>query len=160
MSLNTGDRFPEASFKTLTADGMQDVSSKELCDGKTVVLFAVPGAFTPTCSDVHLPGFVEHLDDLKAKGADTVACLAVNDAFVLGAWKKQRGIPDDILLLSDGNGDFSHSTGLEMDISAFGMGKRAKRYAMIVRDGEVTYLGVEPGREVGVSSAQAVLENL
>ncbi|REJ73381.1 MAG: peroxiredoxin [Acidobacteria bacterium] len=160
MALQTGDRLPEASFKTLTSDGMQDISTKELCDGKTVVLFAVPGAFTPTCSDVHLPGFIDRHQEMLERGADTVACLAVNDAFVMSAWKKSRGIPQPILMLSDGNGDFADATGLSMDVSAFGMGHRSKRYAMIVRDGVVSYLGVEPGREVGVSSADAVLENL
>ena len=160
MALQTGDSLPETSFKTLTSDGMQDISTKELTDGKTVVLFAVPGAFTPTCSDVHLPGFIEHAGAIREQGVDTIACIAVNDAFVMSAWKKARNMPEDFLMLSDGNGDFAAATGLEMDISAFGMGKRSARYAMIVRDGVIGYLGVEPGREVGVSGAEAVLENL
>jgi peroxiredoxin len=125
-----------------------------------VVLFAVPGAFTPTCSDVHLPGFVSHLDELSAKGVDTVACLAVNDPFVMGAWQKQREIPESLKLLSDGNGDFVEALGLVLDASRFGMGKRSRRFAMVVDDGVVSYLGVEPGGEVGVSGAAAVLESL
>lgn len=160
MTIQVGDTLPEASFKVITDEGMQDISSRELFAGKKVVLFAVPGAFTPTCSDVHLPGFIDRVEEIKGKGADTVACVAVNDAFVLSAWRKARGIPEDIVLLSDGNGDFAQAMGLTLDISAFGMGTRSARYAAIVDDGRVTYLGVEPGREVGVSSAEAVLENL
>ena len=160
MAVQVGDSLPDASFKTLTSDGMQDISTRELCAGKKVVLFAVPGAFTPTCSDVHLPGFMEQVSELKAKGADTVACIAVNDAFVMSAWRRSREIPEDIVLLSDGNGEFTKAAGLEMDASAFGMGVRSKRYAAIVDDGKITYLGIEPGREVEASSAAAVLENL
>jgi peroxiredoxin len=160
MSISVGDRVPKATFKQMTKDGMKDVPSSELFDGKKVVLFAVPGAFTPTCSDVHLPGFITRVDDLKAKGADVVACVAVNDAFVLSSWRKARAIPDDIQLLADGNAEFTKSMGLELDARGFGMGTRSRRYAAIVDDGKVTYLGVEPGREVGVSSADAVLEHL
>lgn len=160
MSIDVGDKIPEASFKQLTPDGMQDVSTRELCAGKKVVLFAVPGAFTPTCSDVHLPGFVDRLSELKAKGADTVACLAVNDAFVMNAWGTVRDIPEGIELLSDGNGDFVEAAGLVLDASRFGMGKRSKRFAAVIDDGVVQYLGVEPAGEVGVSSADAVLEAL
>ena len=160
MSISVGDKVPKATFKRLTKDGMKDVPSSELFDGKKVVLFAVPGAFTPTCSDVHLPGFITRVDDLKAKGADTVACVAVNDAFVLSSWRKARAIPDDILLLADGNAEFTKAMGLELDASGHGMGTRSRRYAAIVEDGKVTYLGVEPGREVGVSSADAVLQHL
>ncbi len=160
MSIQVGDRVPDGKFKKLTADGMKDVSSAELFGGKKVVLFAVPGAFTPTCSDVHLPGFIDRAGELKAKGADTVACVAVNDAFVLAAWRKQRSIPDAVELLADGNGAFTKALGLELDASAFGMGTRSRRYAAVIADGVVQYLGVEPGREVGVSSADAVLEAL
>ena len=160
MSINVGDRVPEASFKQLTPEGMQDISTRELFDGKKVVLFAVPGAFTPTCSEVHLPGFVDRLSEIQAKGVDTVACVAVNDAFVMNAWGHAREIPDDILLLADGNGDFTRAMGLELDVSGFGMGKRSKRYAAIVDNGTVQYLEVESGGEVGVSSADAMLEAL
>ena len=160
MSIGVGDQVPQATFKQLTKDGMKDVPSSELFGGKKVVLFAVPGAFTPTCSDVHLPGFITRVDDLKAKGADIVACVAVNDAFVLSSWRKARAIPDDIALLSDGNGDFTRGMGLELDARGFGMGMRSRRYAAIVDHGKVTYLGVGPGREVGVSGAEAVLQHL
>lgn len=160
MTIEVGAKIPESTLKTMTQDGIQDVSTRELFDGKKVVLFAVPGAFTPTCSDVHLPGFVARLDDLKGKGADTVACLAVNDPFVMGAWRKARQIPEEIVLLSDGNGDFVEALGLVLDASRFGMGKRSRRFAMVVDDGEVRYLGVEPAGEVGVSGADAVIESL
>jgi peroxiredoxin len=160
MPIAVGDKVPQATFKQLTKDGMKDVPSAELFDKKKVVLFAVPGAFTPTCSDVHLPGFITRVDELKAKGADVVACVAVNDAFVMSSWRKSRAIPDDIQLLSDGNGDFTRAMGLELDARGFGMGMRSKRYAAIVDHGKLTYLGVEPGREVGVSSADAVLQHL
>ena len=160
MTLQVGDSLPEATFKTLGPEGMSDVSTRELTQGKKVVLFAVPGAFTPTCSDQHLPGFMDRVAEIKAKGVDTVACIAANDAFVLNAWRQQRSIPEDIILLSDGNLEFTEAADLVLDISAFGMGKRSARYAAIIDDGQVTYLGVEPGREVGVSSAEAVLENL
>jgi glutaredoxin/glutathione-dependent peroxiredoxin len=160
MTIAAGDKIPEATFKQLTKDGMKDVPSSEIFDGKKVVLFAVPGAFTPTCSDVHLPGFITRASDLKAKGADVVACVAVNDAFVLASWRKARAIPDEIQLLADGNGEFTRAMGLELDARGFGMGTRSRRYAAIVDDGTVTYIGVEPGKEVGASSADAVLKYL
>ena len=160
MSVEVGDRVPEATFKLLSSEGMQNVSTSELFDGKKVVVFAVPGAFTPTCSDVHLPGFIDTASEIKAKGVESVLCISVNDAFVLSAWRKSRGIPDDIQLLADGNGEFTRAMGLELDASAFGMGSRSRRYAAIVDDGVVQYLGVEPGGEVGVSGADAVLELL
>ena len=160
MSIKTGDTLPEASFKQMTSDGIVDISTRELFEGKTVVLFAVPGALTPTCSEVHMPGFVEHLESLKAKDVDTVACVAVNDVFVINEWRKVRSIPDGILLLSDGNCEFTSKVGLELDASRFGMGTRSRRYAAVVDDGVVKYLGVEPAGEVGVSGAEAVLEEL
>ncbi len=160
MPIETGQQIPEATLKTLTADGMQDVSSRELFDGKKVVMFAVPGAFTPTCQDVHLPGFIDNLDAMREKGADTVACVAVNDPFVMAAWREARGIPADLQLLSDGNGEFAEALGLVLDATRFGMGKRSRRYAAIVDDGKLTYLGVEEGGEVSVSGADAVLEAL
>ena len=160
MSIKTGETIPEASFKRMTSDGIVDISTRELFEGKKVVLFAVPGALTPTCSEVHMPGFVEHLETIKASDVDTVACLAVNDVFVINEWRKTREIPDDIVLLSDGNCEFTAKVGLELDASRFGMGTRSRRYAAIVDDGVVTYLGVEPAGEVGVSGAEAVLEQL
>jgi len=160
MAIKLGEQLPSATFKTLGPEGMTDISTRELTHGKKVVLFAVPGAFTPTCSDRHLPGFVDQVGEIKAKGVDTVACISTNDAFVLKAWRDSRSIPEEILLLSDGNCEFSEATGLVLDVSAFGMGKRSARYAAIVEDGTLTYLGVEPGGEVGVSSAEAILENL
>ncbi len=160
MAIEVGDRVPEVTFKQLTSDGIQDVPSGELLAGKKVVLFAVPGAFTPTCSDIHMPGFVEKYADLEAKGVDTVACVSVNDPFVMAAWAKSRGIPEKLLVLSDGNGEFARAMGLELDASRFGMGTRSRRFAAIIDDGVVTMLGVEPAGEVGVSSAEAVLEAL
>jgi peroxiredoxin len=160
MTIKVGDRIPEASFKRLGAGGIEDISTHELFDGKKVVIFAVPGAFTPTCSDLHLPGFIDKAGTMKGRGVDTVACVAVNDPFVMSAWSKARAIPDDVLLLADGNAQFTQSVGLVLDASGFGMGTRSRRYAAIVDDGVVRYLGVEAGRDVGVSSADAVLENL
>ena len=160
MGIGVGDKLPEASFKHMTEDGIQDISTHELCNGKTVVLFAVPGAFTPTCQDVHMPTYIDNVDQLKAAGADTVACVAVNDVFVMNEWRKARAIPDGILLLSDGNGDFIKAMGLELDASGFGMGMRSQRWAAVIRDGVVEALNVEPGREVGVSGAGAMLEAL
>lgn len=160
MSIKTGDTIPEASFKQMTPDGIVDISTRELFEGKKVVLFAVPGAMTPTCSEVHMPGFIENLEAIRSGAVDTVACLAVNDVFVINEWRKARSIPDDIVLLSDGNGEFTSRVGLELDASRFGMGTRSRRYAAIVDDGVLTYLGVEPAGEVGVSGAEAVLEQL
>jgi glutaredoxin/glutathione-dependent peroxiredoxin len=160
MSVVVGDQVPESSFKRMTGNGIEDVSTKELFAGMKVVLFAVPGAFTPTCSDVHLPGFIDRAAELRAKGVDTIACVSVNDPFVMSAWGRARSIPDDILLLADGNGDFAKAMGLVLDASGFGMGIRSRRYALIADDGKITYLGVEPGRDVGVSSADAVLDQL
>ncbi len=160
MSIGAGDQLPEATFKHMTEDGIQDISTRELCDGKTVVLFAVPGAFTPTCQDVHLPSYVGNVDALKAAGADTIACVAVNDVFVMNEWRAARGIPAEILLLSDGNGDFAKAMGLELDASGFGMGIRSQRWAAVVKDGVVQTLNVEPGREVGVSGGEAMIEAL
>ncbi len=160
MAIQVGDRLPDVTFKSLTAEGLQDHTTADFFGGKKVVLFAVPGAFTPTCSDTHLPGFQVVSDKILASGVDTIACVAVNDAFVLDAWAKARNIGDDITMLSDGNGAFADATGLDLDLSALAFGKRSKRYAMIVDDGVVQYLGVEPGKDVGVSSADAVLAAL
>jgi glutaredoxin/glutathione-dependent peroxiredoxin len=161
MRINGGDRLPEATFKRLAAGGLKDVTTDELCAGKTVVLFAVPGAFTPTCSARHLPGYLAEADALKANGVDTIACVAVNDAFVLDAWAKANDVGDTILMLADGNGTFTKAIGLEYDATARGFGVRSKRYAMVVADGVVKELKVEetPG-VVEVSGADAILASL
>jgi len=159
MSILVGDKVPATTFKIMTAEGPQDMSSDELFAGKKVVFFAVPGAFTPGCSMTHLPGFVVQADAIKAKGADTIACMAVNDAFVMGSWGKAQNA-EEIVMLADGNGEFTRAVGLEMDGTGFGMGMRCRRFGMIVEDGTVTYLGVEAPGEIKVSSAEAMLEQL
>jgi len=160
MAITVGDRIPEVSLKKMGAEGPVTVSSKEVLGKGKVVLFAVPGAFTPTCSDYHLPGFVIRADDLSAKGVDTVACIAVNDAFVMGAWGESQNVGNSVVLLADGNADFARAVGLELDGTGFGMGVRSQRYAMVLEDGVVTYLGVEPGPGLSVSGADAVLAAL
>ena len=142
MNIKVGDRLPEAKFTVMAQGGPKAVSSGELFKGKKVVLFAVPGAFTPTCSEQHLPGFVGLADEIKAKGVTTIACTAVNDVFVMDAWSKSRGA-QDITMLADGNGDFAKALGLNLDLSPFGLGVRSQRYAMVVDDGVVEYLAVE-----------------
>lgn len=159
MAIAIGDKIPAASLKIMGDKGPQDITTQEIFPGKKVVLFAVPGAFTPGCTVTHLPGFVVLADKIKDKGVDTIACVAVNDAFVMDAWGKTQNA-DEILMLGDGNGSFTRALGLELDATGFGMGTRSRRYAMIVEDGVVSYLGVEPGGDIGVSSATAVLEQL
>jgi peroxiredoxin len=158
MSIKIGDRIPNVSLKHMDKDGMQTVSTDDLFKGKKVVLFALPGAFTPTCSAKHLPGFVNQFDQIKAKGVDTIACLSVNDAFVMDAWGKQQNATDKVLMLADGNGDFSKAVGLTMDGTAYGMGLRASRYAMVIQDGVVKALNIEAPGAFEVSSAEAVLK--
>jgi len=160
MSIQVGDKVPAGSFGVMTSDGPGSVSSDELFAGKKVVLFAVPGAFTPTCSARHLPGFVQNAAALKSKGVDTIACLSVNDLFVMDAWGKDQGVGDSVVMLADGNGDYTKALGLELDASGFGMGQRAKRFAMVVDDGVVTQLHVEAPGEFRVSAAEFILENL
>jgi peroxiredoxin len=143
MAITIGSRLPEATFRVMTPSGPAAKTTAEIFDGKRVALFAVPGAFTPTCSNSHLPGFLANLDAFKAKGVDTIACTAVNDVFVLDAWAKSTGAGDKILFLSDGNGDFARGLGLDMDGSGIGFGIRSKRYAMLVEDGVVKALNVE-----------------
>src|SRR6202046_2542632 len=157
MTIKVGDRLPQASFMTMTEDGPRPLSGEELFGGKTVALFAVPGAFTPTCSARHLPGFVDKADALKAKGVDTIACVSVNDAFVMGAWAKAQNVGASVLMLADGNGDFTKTLGLELDASRFGMGARSQRYSLIAKDGVVTHLNVEEGGDFKVSSADYML---
>ena len=158
MLIKKGDRIPSASFKTMGKDGPQDINTDDIFKGKKVVLFAVPGAFTPGCSQTHMPGFVVKLDEIKAKGVDTVACTAVNDVFVMDAWQKNQNA-EHILMLADGNGDFAESIGLALDLSAGGLGKRSKRYAMIVDDGVVSWIGIDD-KGVEQSSADSVLAEL
>ena len=160
MGLKVGDKLPQVNFTTLTEDGPVALSTNELCAGKTVAIFAVPGAFTPTCSAQHLPNFQDRLEALKAKGVDKVACTSVNDVFVMGAWADAQNVGDSIIMLADGNGEFAQATDLTLDASGFGMGLRSKRYAMIVKDGTVTQLNVEQGGEYTISSADKLLEDL
>jgi peroxiredoxin len=159
MTIQAGDKIPAATFKVMTADGPQDISSDDVFAGKKVVFFAVPGAFTPGCSMTHLPGFVVNADAIKARGVDTIACMSVNDAFVMGAWGDAQNA-EEILMLADGNGEFTGALGLELDASGFGMGKRAQRFGMIIDDGTVTHLAIEAPGEIRVSSADAMLEAL
>jgi peroxiredoxin len=160
MTIKVGDHVPSATLTTMGPDGPRPIKTDELFAGKTVALFAVPGAFTPTCSVKHLPSFKVHAGDLKAKGVDVIACVSVNDVFVMKAWGENQGVGDDILMLADGNGDFTKALGLELDGSRFGLGQRSQRYSMIVKDGVVTELNVETGGEYRVSSAEYMLEQL
>jgi glutaredoxin/glutathione-dependent peroxiredoxin len=160
MTIKVGDKIPAAKLKQMTPEGMKDVDTGEFFKGKKVVLFAVPGAFTPTCSAKHLPGFVEKAGEIRAKGVDVVACLSVNDAFVMNAWGKDQKAEGKVTMLGDGNGDFTRAVGLEMDGSGYGLGKRSQRYAMVVQDGVVKTLNVEKPGSFEVSSADAVLKAL
>ena len=160
MSINVGDRIPQTTFIKATPDGPQPVDSEGFFKGRTVALFSVPGAFTPTCSARHLPGFVEKADELKSKGVDEIACTAVNDAFVMQAWSEQGGAADKVTMLADGNGDFAKATGLTMDGAKFGMGTRGQRFSMVVEDGVVKQLNVEEPGAFNVSSADYMLERL
>ncbi|WP_423602328.1 peroxiredoxin [Sphingomonas sp. MS122] len=159
MTIQIGDRVPSATFVKPTENGPEQVSSDEFFAGRKVALFSVPGAFTPTCSARHLPGYVEKADELKAKGVDEIACTAVNDAFVMGAWGKSADA-GDVTMLADGNGEFAKAVGLEMDGSKFGLGTRGQRYSMLVNDGVVEQLNVEAPGEFKVSSAEHLLEQL
>jgi peroxiredoxin len=160
MTIQVGERLPEATFKTFTADGPTAKTTADIFSGKTVALFAVPGAFTPTCSAKHLPGFKDHAADLKALGVDLIACVSVNDVFVMDAWGKSQGVGGDVLMLADGNGDFAKAIGLEMDGSKFGMGLRSQRYSMVVKDGVVDKLNVEAAGEFRVSTADYMIDQL
>jgi peroxiredoxin len=160
MSIKVGDRLPKANFVKATPDGPQPVDSEDYFRGRRVALFSVPGAFTPTCSARHLPGFVEKVDELKAKGVDEVACTAVNDAFVLNAWSESAGAGGKVTMLADGNGDFAEAIGLDADFGKFGMGKRGQRWSMIVNDGVVEELNVEEPGAFNVSSADYLLARL
>ena len=160
MSIEVGSRVPAGKFRISTAEGPADLTTAQLFDGKRVVLFAVPGAFTPTFDARHLPGYVEQADQFRAKGVDTVACLSVNDLFVMKAWGKSANVGDKVLLLADGSGDYARALGLSLDASAHGMGQRAQRFAMIVNDGLVEQLFVEAPGKFEVSAADYVLARL
>jgi len=159
MTIKQGDRIPDATFTKMTENGPEKIDASAFFKGRKVALFSVPGAFTPTCSAKHLPGFVENAADLRAKGVHEIACTAVNDVFVMGAWGKAAG-SDDVTMLSDGNGEFARAVGLEQDSSAYGMGQRSQRYSMIVNDGVVEQLNVEAPGDYKVSSAETMLTQL
>ncbi len=160
MTIKVGDKIPQVTLSTMTEEGPKPVDLGELCEGKKVVLFAVPGAFTPTCSAQHLPGYITNSSALKEKGVDVIACVSVNDAFVMAAWGKDRNSGDNVLMLADGNGEFTAAVGLEMDGKAFGLGTRSQRYAMVIDSGVVTTLNVEPGPSLDVSSSESILNSL
>ena len=159
MTIQTGDRLPEVPLTIATAEGPRPTTTSEYFGGKRVALFAVPGAFTPTCSARHLPSFVEKAGELKGKGVDEIACISVNDPFVMTAWNQRDG-SEDITMLADGNGEFTEATGLAMDGSKFGMGKRSQRYSMVVNDGVVEQLNIEAPGEYRASSAEYMLDQL
>jgi len=158
--IKIGDAIPPMKLTAATAEGPKEVSTDEVFAGKKVVLFAVPGAFTPTCSVRHLPGYMENTDALRAKGVDTIACIAVNDVFVMDAWAKQQGVDGRITMLADGSGAFTKALGLELDLVARGLGMRSQRYVMVAENGRVTHLAIEPPGGFEVSKAESVLELL
>ena len=160
MTIKVGDRIPDTTFMKATANGPEPVESADFFKGRKVALFSVPGAFTPTCSAKHLPGFKQLATDIKAKGVDTIACLSVNDAFVMRAWAEDQAVGDDIVMLADGGAAFTDAVGLAFDASRFGMGKRSQRYSMIVDDGVVKELNIEEGGEFRVSAADYLLAQL
>jgi len=160
MTLKVGDQIPAATFTTFGPEGPRPITTDEIFKGKTVALFAVPGAFTPTCSAKHVPGFKEHAAEFRAKGVDTIACVSVNDVFVMKAWGADQQVGDDILMLADGNGAFTAAIGLELDAKGFGMGVRSQRYSLLAKDGVVTELNVEAGGEFRVSAAEYMLAQL
>lgn len=160
MAISTGDTMPDGTFGVMTDKGPGSMTTDALYAGKRVVLFSVPGAFTPTCSMNHLPGYLEHADALAGKGVDTVACMAVNDVFVMDAWAKSRDVGDRVVMLADGNGDYTRALGLELDATGFGMGMRGQRFAIVVDDGVATAVAIEAPGEFRVSAADAILERL
>jgi peroxiredoxin len=160
MSIKIGDRVPAGQFKVMSDNGPRDLSTAELFGGKRVVLFSVPGAFTPTCHAKHLPGYLSLGAQLRAKGVDTIACMAVNDVFVMSAWGKASNVGENVLMLADGNGDYTRALGLELDAKGHGMGTRGQRFALVVDDGVVTHLNIEAPGQFKVSAAEAVLAQL
>lgn len=160
MAIQVGQKLPSATFKVPTGGGIEDRTTEQLFAGRKVVLFSVPGAFTPTCSAKHLPGFVQNAAAIKAKGVDAIVCLAVNDAFVMGAWAKDQSVGDSVIMAADGNAEFAKALGLEFDGARFGMGLRSQRFALVAEDGVVTHLAVEAPGKFEVSSAEAILAKL
>tara|TARA_Y100000588_G_scaffold40070_1_gene38346 strand:+ start:2292 stop:2774 length:483 start_codon:yes stop_codon:yes gene_type:complete len=160
MPLQVGDKVPSVTLYEMGNDGPVAVNTDEFFAGRKVVLFALPGAFTRTCSAQHVPGFVNNADEIKAKGVDAIACLATNDAFVMGAWGKDQGAGDKVQMLADGSGDFTRAAGFEFDLSERGLGVRSKRYAMVIEDGKITTLNMEDGGGLTISSAESILEAL
>lgn len=160
MTISAGQKMPSGVFGVMTDAGPGAISTDELFSGKKVVLVSVPGAFTPTCSMNHLPGFVDQAEALHSKGVDTIACMAVNDVFVMDAWGKDRGVGDNVMMLADGNGEYARALGLEMDGTGFGMGMRGQRFALIVDDGVATHVAVEAPGQFEVSKAEAILDAL
>lgn len=160
MSIKVGERVPAGQFKIMADGGPRDLSTAELFGGKRVVLFSVPGAFTPTCHAKHLPGYLSLGAQLRAKGVDTIACMAVNDVFVMNAWGKASNVGENVLMLADGNGEYARALGLELDAKGHGMGTRGQRFAMVVDDGVVTHLNIEAPGQFKVSAAEAVLAQL
>lgn len=160
MTIKVGDKIPSATLTQMKGGAPQPVKTDDFFSGKKVVLFALPGAFTPTCSAKHLPGFVQHADEIRAKGIDAIACVSVNDAFVMGAWGENQHVGDKVAMLADGNGDFTRALGLEMDASRFGMGSRSQRFSMLVDNGVVKQLNVEEPGSFSVSSAEHMMGQL
>ncbi|HEX3983508.1 MAG TPA: peroxiredoxin [Acidisoma sp.] len=158
--IKVGDKLPNVTVTTATANGPEQTTTDAIFGGKKVVLFAVPGAFTPTCSMRHLPGFVDHAQGFFDKGIETIACIAVNDAFVMDAWAKDQGTEGKIMMLADGSGDFARAVGLELDLTARGMGVRSQRYALVAENGVVTFLGIEEGGAFEASKAETILAAL
>ncbi len=154
MTIKAGDKIPSVELKTMTNDGPDGISTDSIFSGKKVVIFGLPGAFTPTCSAKHLPGYVEHADAIKAKGVDTIACLSVNDAFVMGAWGKDQNVGDKVMMLADGSADFAKATGLELDLISRGMGVRCQRFSMLVDDGVVKSVNIDEGTYEKTSAEQ------
>jgi peroxiredoxin len=160
MTIKTGDRVPSITLMQMKGGAPQPVKTDDLFRGKKIALFALPGAFTPTCSAKHLPGYLQHADDLRSKGVDAIACVSVNDAFVMGAWGESQNAGDRVMMLADGNGDFTRALGLEMDATKYGMGKRSQRFSMLIDDGVVKTLNVEEPGAFSVSSAEHMLQQL
>jgi peroxiredoxin len=160
MTIKLGDKLPSVTLRYLGPDGVKAVSTEEFFGGKKVALFGLPGAYTRTCSSRHLPGYVGHAGELRAKGVDEIACISVNDAFVMAAWGKEHGAPGKVVMLGDGSGEFAQAIGLELDRRKEGMGMRSQRYSMLVEDGVVTKLNIEPPGEYGASSAEEMLKAL
>jgi peroxiredoxin (alkyl hydroperoxide reductase subunit C) len=160
MTIQVGETIPSMKLMMASPEGPKEVSTDELFKGKKVVLFAVPGAFTPTCSAKHLPGFIQNADAIRAKGVDSIICMAVNDAFVMGAWARDQGVDDRIIMLADGSGALTRALGLELDLVVRGLGVRSQRFALVAEDGKVTHLAVEPPGGFEVSKAESILATL